>query len=90
MWGEEDPVRKTTAYVLVGAALIVGLVAGYGGAALFGAAGLGKVRNAKLEVGDRAPDFKLRDHAGRTMELSDYMGKNNVVLAFLPGAFTPV
>jgi thioredoxin-dependent peroxiredoxin len=41
-----------------------------------------------LEAGDRAPDFSLTDHAGRTVSLSDYAGKN-LVLYFYPKAFTP-
>lgn len=52
----------------------------------------------KVEVGDEAPDFELPatgDTAGkggprRTVKLSDYRGKKNVVLAFYPAAFTPV
>ena len=79
-----------TIYILVVVALIVGLVVGYGGAALFRPTGAGKARNVRLEVGDKAPDFRLRDHTGRTIKLSDYLGKRNVVLAFLPGAFTPI
>ena len=79
-----------TIYILVVVALIVGLVVGYGGAALFRPTGADKVRNVRLEVGDKAPDFRLRDHTGRTIKLSDYLGKRNVVLAFLPGAFTPI
>jgi cytochrome oxidase Cu insertion factor (SCO1/SenC/PrrC family) len=82
--------NKTTVYVVAVVALVVGLALGYVGAAAFGSAGAGRVRNAKLEVGDEAPNFRLRDHTGRTIELSDYAGKQNVVLAFLPGAFTPI
>ena len=82
--------KKTTVYTLAGIALVVGLVLGYGGATLFGPAGAGKVRNARLEVGDKAPGFQLRDHTGRIIKLGDYLGKENVVLAFLPGAFTPI
>jgi cytochrome oxidase Cu insertion factor (SCO1/SenC/PrrC family) len=82
--------NKRTMYIFLGVALIVGLVLGYGGVTLFGPVGAGKVRNARLEVNDEAPDFRLRDHTGRTIQLSDYLGKKNVVLAFLPGAFTPV
>jgi len=52
----------------------------------------------ELAVGDEAPDFELLatgDGAGkggptRTIRLSDYRGKRNVVLAFFPAAFTPV
>ena len=81
---------KTNIYVFLVVALAVGLALGYGGAMLFGPPRAGEVRNAKLAVGDEAPDFRLRDHTGRTIELSDYLEKKNVVLAFLPGAFTPV
>jgi len=77
-------------YILLGVVLIVGLVVGYVGATLLGPAGAGEVRNARLQVGDEAPDFKLRDHTGRFIRLSDYQGKKNVVLSFLPGAFTTI
>lgn len=49
-----------------------------------------QVNNAKLEVGDEAPDFRLPDHKGGYVRLSDYKGKSNVVIAFYPAAFTPV
>ncbi len=82
--------NKTSIYVVVVITLIVGLALGYVGATAFGTARPGEVRNAKLEVGDEAPNFRLRDHTGRTIELNSYLGKKNVVLAFLPGAFTPI
>jgi thioredoxin-dependent peroxiredoxin len=44
---------------------------------------------AKVEVGDRAPDFKLPGTGERIYGLSDYRGRN-VVLAFYPGDFTAV
>ena len=40
--------------------------------------------------GTEAPDFELRSHRGGTVKLSDFKGKQNVVLAFHPLAFTPV
>ncbi len=43
-----------------------------------------------VKVGDIAPDFTLKSHDGRTISLSDYRGKANVVLAFFPLAWTPV
>ena len=82
--------NKATAYVLLVVALVVGLALGYAGTALFAPPRAGQVRNARLEVGDQAPDFRLRDHTGRTIEQGDYVGEKNVVLAFLPGAFTPI
>ena len=41
-----------------------------------------------LKVGDMAPDFTLPDTAGKQVKLSDFRGKNNVVLAFFVLAFT--
>jgi peroxiredoxin len=41
-------------------------------------------------IGSEAPDFELRTHRGGTVRLSDFRGKQNVVLAFHPLAFTPV
>ncbi len=42
----------------------------------------------KLKVGDMAPDFTLPDLTGKAVKLSDFRGKNNVVLAFYVFAFT--
>ena len=41
-----------------------------------------------LKVGDMAPDFTLPSTAGGRVKLSDFRGKNNVVLAFFVLAFT--
>jgi peroxiredoxin (alkyl hydroperoxide reductase subunit C) len=41
-----------------------------------------------LKVGDMAPDFSLRGIDGKTYTLSEYRGKQNVVLAFFPFAFS--
>jgi peroxiredoxin len=43
----------------------------------------------RLEVGQRAPDFRLPSHLGSQVALSDLRGKN-VVLAFYPLAWTPI
>ena len=43
-----------------------------------------------LKVGDRAPDFELTDTEGQKVRLSDFRGKQNVVIAFYPLAWTPV
>jgi len=41
-----------------------------------------------LKVGDMAPDFTLPATNGQKVHLSDFRGKNTVVLAFFPAAFT--
>jgi len=41
-----------------------------------------------LEVGKKAPDFKLKDQDGKTVSLSEFKGKN-VVLYFYPKDDTP-
>ncbi|MEW6137683.1 MAG: peroxiredoxin [Thermodesulfobacteriota bacterium] len=43
-----------------------------------------------LKVGDEAPDFELKDLSGNTVTLSSFRGKKNVVLSFVPAAWTPV
>ncbi len=43
----------------------------------------------KLEVGEAAPDFRLKKAGGGEVSLADYRRKN-VVIAFYPAAFTPV
>jgi peroxiredoxin len=43
-----------------------------------------------LKVGDGAPDFILPAVEGGTMSLSQYAGKKNVVISFVPAAWTPV
>jgi peroxiredoxin Q/BCP len=43
---------------------------------------------AKLNVGDRAPDFELPGTGGKTYRLADYRGRK-LVIAFYPGDFTP-
>ncbi|MCE5266656.1 MAG: peroxiredoxin [Planctomycetaceae bacterium] len=43
----------------------------------------------ELKVGDMAPDFVLQGSDDETYRLSDYRGKQIVVLAWFPKAFTP-
>ncbi|MEU2437034.1 peroxiredoxin [Streptomyces rubradiris] len=43
-----------------------------------------------IQVGDKAPDFELKDNHGRSVKLSDFRGEKNVVLLFYPFAFTGV
>jgi peroxiredoxin Q/BCP len=46
------------------------------------------VANAKLAVGDKAPDFTLPDSTGKDVSLSDYAGQH-VIVYFYPRAGTP-
>ena len=41
-----------------------------------------------VKVGDMAPDFSLQGTDGKTHKLSDYRGKQAVVIAWFPRAFT--
>ena len=43
---------------------------------------------AELKVGDMAPDFTLQGTDGKTHKLADYRGKQAVVVAWFPKAFT--
>ncbi len=44
----------------------------------------------KVKAGQSAPDFTLPAVSGEKISLSAYRGKKNVVLSFVPAAFTPV
>jgi peroxiredoxin len=44
----------------------------------------------KLKVGDPAPHFTLPAISGEKISLVQYRGKKNVVLSFVPAAWTPV
>jgi len=44
----------------------------------------------KVRVGQKAPDFSLPAVSGGRVSLKDYYGKKNVVLSFVPAAWTPV
>ncbi len=45
---------------------------------------------ATLKVGDEAPDFELpATPTGEKFKLSDYRGKNAVIINFVPAAFSP-
>jgi len=52
------------------------------------ATGRGERPSVVLQVGDFAPDFKLAGSDGRTYRLRDYKGREPVVLAWFPKAFT--
>lgn len=46
--------------------------------------------SVKLTVGDAAPDFTLPDLSGNKVSLSDFRDKKNVVISFVPAAWTPI
>lgn len=51
-----------------------------------------KPRDSRLKVhaGDQAPDFELTAIDGSRVRLSSFRGRQNVVLSFIPAAWTPV
>ena len=82
---------KIKLWVLLSLILTLGLAVGCGSKGSEECdCGPAQAENADLKVGDAAPDFRLPDHKGGYMSLSDYKGKSNVVIAFFPAAFTPV
>ena len=58
--------------------LIVGSAIGVGGIG----------QGVALQVGEKAPMFELPSTTGETIKLTDYLGKQPVVLFFYIGAFT--
>lgn len=43
---------------------------------------------ARIEAGDKAPDFSLMGSDGQQYSLEQFVGKQGVVLAWFPKAFT--
>jgi peroxiredoxin Q/BCP len=61
-------------------------------AAALGVFATGAVADEKkvaLKVGDKAPEFCLRDDQDRVWRSADHVGKRWVVIYFYPGDFTP-
>ena len=44
----------------------------------------------KVKLGEKAPGFTLPSVSGEKVSLADYYGKKNLVLSFVPAAWTPV
>ncbi len=44
----------------------------------------------KVKVGEKAPGFTLPAVSGGKVSLEDYYGKKNLVLSFVPAAWTPI
>ena len=72
------------------ALLTIGLIAGLAGAAVVaqGPPNAAPAVPTVVKVGDMAPDFTLPGTDGKTHKLSDYRGKQAVVIAWFPRAFT--
>lgn len=55
---------------------------------------LGKLKpvdsQLKVKVGDPAPDFTLPSVSGENVSLRQFRGRKNVVISFVPAAWTPV
>ncbi len=51
--------------------------------------GIAQLKAVELNVGQAAPNFTLPGSDGQTYHLADYRGKQVVVLAWFPKAFTP-
>jgi mycoredoxin-dependent peroxiredoxin len=51
---------------------------------------MSRAASKTLKVGDTAPDFTLKTANREDWHLSDFRGKKNVVLAFVPFAFSSV
>jgi len=43
----------------------------------------------RIKVGDRAPDFTIKNQRGEPVSLKDYLGKKAVVLYFYPKDNSP-
>ena len=43
-----------------------------------------------VKVGEKAPDFTLPSLSGKKISLSQFKGEKNVVISFVPAAWTPV
>ncbi len=49
----------------------------------------GEVSEYKANIGSKAPLFELPDTTGKTVKLSDYIGRNHVLLVFIRGDWCP-
>lgn len=57
-------------------------------AAVAAALWAGGAGGAELAAGDAAPEFSLTGSDGKTYKLADFKGKQAVVVAWFPKAFT--
>ena len=89
---------KTSTIIFVAASifLIFLIIPAFGGSAAFkdNIYNPGQLKpidsKLKVKVGDPAPDFSLPSVSGEKITLSQYRGKKNVMISFVPAAWTPV
>ncbi len=85
----------------LGYLLLFMLFVGFTGSAMAGFSGFGNKifdpgkllpvdSQLKVRVGDMAPDFKLPAVSGKSVALKSFRGKKNVLISFVPAAWTPV
>jgi peroxiredoxin (alkyl hydroperoxide reductase subunit C) len=80
--------------VVAGIFMITSLVAADTDSLKSNTFGLGNLKpidsELKVASGQKAPDFTLPSVSGKKVSLSQFRGKKNVVLSFVPAAWTPV
>ncbi|MBW1837435.1 MAG: redoxin domain-containing protein [Deltaproteobacteria bacterium] len=87
-------VLKVVTIFVMGLFLLNGSVFGQSGTLKDNIYDPGKLKprdsDLKVKAGQKAPDFTLPAVSGKQITLSYFRGKRNVVLSFVPAAFTPV
>ena len=84
------------AFIYVGLVLVLLVPSAYGASAAFkeNIYNPGQLKPIdsvlKVKIGDQAPNFALPSVSGEKVTLSQYRGKKNVVISFVPAAWTPV
>ncbi len=88
------PVARTTSMVLAALIFTAAQALGVSEAFKENIYNPGKLKpvdsRLKVEVGESAPEFTLPSVAGQKVSLSQYRGQKNVVISFVPAAWTPV
>ena len=90
------PKRKAEMLCLTVLLVMAGITAAYGQSTGFteNIFPVGKLKPTdsvlKVKVGDLAPDFTLPAVDGGKISLGQYKGRKNVVISFVPAAWTPV
>src|SRR5262245_9799969 len=71
-----------------GADMRAWIVAGALAALALGGGAMAEPADGPIAAGTEVPDFRLNDHEGKGVRLSDFRGKRWVALAFFPKAMT--